>query len=499
MTRNSTDTVVVVAAPTREAGADAAGPGTTDTVLTSYDDLTRDLPGDPARVIVLDGEGAEHAVSALAHHVRTGLPVLLEIGGSAGSRERLEQLGRLLPDLGVVGVETWRERSLVALGWGEGLRGPGLAQLVELRDHRPVAGTAPTSSARPAAPPRAPSAPGLGQRARRLLPLAALLGLAAVVVLVLVGVLAGSTALLVLLALGVAVLQVGTLAVVAVLWRDVRGVRADTRELGGVVRRRTKRLLDQGGRSRRRDAAAARRLDVIDRRTTLVVTEQRRRFSRLAAEDRQLHLTTRRQQQAWDNLGELVDLSAAVPPAGGWAASPDVVLCLVDRLLERRPALVVECGSGVSTLFLALAAEQHGLPTRIVSLEHLEEYAEGTRALLARHGVAHRAEIRLAPLGPSSVPGHDTAWYAESAVADLAEIGLLFVDGPPEATGPMVRYPAVPLLRDRFAADCTIVLDDAVRDDEREAERRWAEELPDFTLDHVREYDKHASVLSRRG
>ena len=207
-------------------------------------------------------------------------------------------------------------------------------------------------------------------------------------------------------------------------------------------------------------------------------------------------VVTRRQMQAFHNLVEMVPLRAALPPLGGWAASPDLVLEVVDHLLAERPRLVVELGSGVSTAVLALAVREHGLDTRIVSLDHNAHYAAQTRRLLERHGVADLVDVRFAPLARTHVPDHLTPWYDEAAIADLHDIGMLVVDGPPTATGPAARYPAVPLLADRFAARCCIVVDDTTRPGDRAVVARWADQLPDFAVRDL-PLEKGAAVLHR--
>ena len=184
--------------------------------------------------------------------------------------------------------------------------------------------------------------------------------------------------------------------------------------------------------------------------------------------------------QATQNLFALVAPRGPVPSMVGYVASPDVLLVLVQKFLMLRPSLTIECGSGTSTLFLALAAQQHGVGGRIVSLENDREYAEGTRALLAEHGVGHLAEVRYAPLTPTTLPDHEGSWYDPAALEDLHDIGLAFVDGPPGSGGPQARYPMVPLLADRFAPACAIVMDDANRRDERGVTERWLTQLDGF-------------------
>ena len=209
-------------------------------------------------------------------------------------------------------------------------------------------------------------------------------------------------------------------------------------------------------------------------------------------------LATMRQTQAMLNLFALGPVKGIVPAMGGWAASPDVVAVLVEELLERRPRLIVECGSGVSTLWLALVIEWYSLPSRIVSLDHDPGYAEQTRRSLARHDVGRHAEVRDAPLTSVGLAGHSTDWYDPAALTDLTDIGLLFVDGPPETTGPLVRWPAVPLLGERLAPTATVVLDDLVRASEQEVAARWAVALPDFTVERL-PLQKGAAVFRRGG
>src|ERR687891_1928258 len=48
---------------------------------------------------------------------------------------------------------------------------------------------------------------------------------------------------------------------------------------------------------------------------------------------------------------------APFPPFRGWAISPDFAVLLLTQVLTRRPARVVELGSGVSTLVLGYALE----------------------------------------------------------------------------------------------------------------------------------------------
>lgn len=202
----------------------------------------------------------------------------------------------------------------------------------------------------------------------------------------------------------------------------------------------------------------------------------------------------REQAQAMLNLFALAEVESPVPAMGGWAASPDVIVFLVEELIRLRPSLVVEFGSGVSTLWLALVIRQRELPTRIVALEHEPQFAQKTRELLSLHGVGDVADVRDAPLVASETDG--TPWYDQSQLEDLHDVGLVFVDGPPAATGALARMPAVPVLKGRLAESCTIVLDDLVRAEEKEIAKAWRESLADFAYQELR-FEKGAAIFRR--
>jgi len=205
---------------------------------------------------------------------------------------------------------------------------------------------------------------------------------------------------------------------------------------------------------------------------------------------------TFRQIEATQNLGAIIPTTDVLPATRGWAASPDLLLVLVDQVITQRPRLVVECGSGASTLWFALALRRFGIDGRIVALDHDPVFAGKTRDFLARHGVSDLAEVRDAPLEDVSLAGGSYSWYARRAWEDLTGIDLLFVDGPPAATGSKARYPALPLLREALNPAATIVLDDLVVPDMRETLRLWLDEYPGFHSE-ILPLEKQAALLRK--
>jgi predicted O-methyltransferase YrrM len=239
-------------------------------------------------------------------------------------------------------------------------------------------------------------------------------------------------------------------------------------------------------------------LDLADRIGNLAGQSTRtfETVRRIEADTRKELKQTFRQLEALQNLNAVLPTSDVLPATRGWAASPDLLLALIDLVIAERPSLIVECGSGASTLWLALALRRFGIDGRIIALDHDPVFSGRTRDFLARHDVLDLAEVRDAPLESFSLDGETYSWYARTAWEDLAGIDLLFVDGPPAATGHQARYPALPLLNKSLSPIATIVLDDLIVPDMRELLSRWLDADPGFRSE-ILPLEKQAAVLRR--
>ena len=241
--------------------------------------------------------------------------------------------------------------------------------------------------------------------------------------------------------------------------------------------RRVMQTLDRLAQDRQRDHAQL--LDQVDQVRT-ALTEQSQAIHRGLTW--QLNRINGEQKRLYPELEALIDLRASLPlraplpPLRGWAASPDVLKWMTTWMRDHQPRLVIECGSGTSTVLFGYLAQQTGVG-RVVALEHDQRYAKQTRELAVRHGVAEWVEVRDARLQPWQHGDETWDWYDLTATEDLDEIGLLFVDGPPVSSGKLARYPAGPLLVTRLARDGIAVLDDARRTDETRVSDRWLKEI----------------------
>ena len=171
-------------------------------------------------------------------------------------------------------------------------------------------------------------------------------------------------------------------------------------------------------------------------------------------------------------------LTRSLPAMRDWATRPDFLLGLTLHVKTELPRVIVECGSGVSTLVLARCAEMNGIG-HVYSLEHLPDFADKTRQEIARHGLATYATVFTSPLIHHDINNEQWLWYSFQTLL-LDTIDLFVIDGPPGDTGRLARYPAGPLLFNQLSPHAAVFLDDTYRSEEREILERWGLEFPEY-------------------
>jgi chaperonin cofactor prefoldin len=203
---------------------------------------------------------------------------------------------------------------------------------------------------------------------------------------------------------------------------------------------------------------------------------------------RQIHAACGMQQYIGSGL-----MPVASAEGNSWPISPDFSLCLVRCIEFNDYDMVVEFGSGLSTVVVAKALahvatrKQRRGSVPFISFDHLEQYYRQTHVHLELAGVGDSVQLHLAPLYDYIAPSGKVYPYyscleqladaaAQFSVPDLRL--LVIVDGPPAATGKHARYPALPLCMNYFPdAQIDLLLDDYIRDDEKEVVALWRAEL----------------------
>ena len=205
----------------------------------------------------------------------------------------------------------------------------------------------------------------------------------------------------------------------------------------------------------------------------------------------------RTQTQAIQSIYTFITPRYPLPSMSRWTAFPDLAETIVRECMTNKPKLVVELGSGVSTLITAYALEQHGeKDAHIISLDHSQEYTQKTQDLLTVHELETKAQVLYSPLEPTQVGNKNYIWYNIDLLTTKDTIDLLIVDGPPAKTNQLARYPALPLLFSKLSKECIIILDDAARPSEQQAVSQWLREFPGFKQEYINS-KKGLSILRR--
>jgi hypothetical protein len=189
-----------------------------------------------------------------------------------------------------------------------------------------------------------------------------------------------------------------------------------------------------------------------------------RGIERLVRLGRPIETLKRRPADAPISRSQLEDLHRAwANPA--YQADLDYLELVCDHAMSA-DAPVLECGSGLTTILLALTAGRRGMP--VWSLEHDVGWYRSTRRVLAYFRL-RGINLCHAPL----VRYGGYAWYEVQLPLMPGRFGLVVCDGPPGSTlgG---RGGLMPVMWRRLLG-ATILVDDAERPSERAMLAGWAD------------------------
>lgn len=179
----------------------------------------------------------------------------------------------------------------------------------------------------------------------------------------------------------------------------------------------------------------------------------------------------------------------------GWPISPDMGLFILEKMQEKHYDLIVEFGSGTSTVLLAKSVEsflhqigdldqtKKGPPLpEIFSFEHDAVYFTKTKKALQSAGLDRFVRLMHSPLVDWESDGATYKFYdCQTELINLANKHkganlriLVLIDGPPSSTCSNARYPAVPYVFSILQGNnIDIMLDDAARPEEKKVIDLW--------------------------
>ena len=185
-----------------------------------------------------------------------------------------------------------------------------------------------------------------------------------------------------------------------------------------------------------------------------------------------------RQTEALMCIHGRMRFAATVPSLRGWPVSPDFAVLAMRQVEHLKDigsnSLVVECGSGASTIIIGTLLRDLGRG-RLVSLESDQKCYEDSRRNVLAHGLQNWVEIHHAPLINYDLHGRQHPWYDVTGLNLPGKVNLLIVDGPRGDVSKLTRFPAVPVLLPWLEKGCRVLVDDAYRSDEQEMVQRWME------------------------
>ena len=171
-------------------------------------------------------------------------------------------------------------------------------------------------------------------------------------------------------------------------------------------------------------------------------------------------------------------INGVIPPFPhqGFELTGEEASFLYHLIRRQRPRLIMELGSGSSTVLLAAAVRANGIG-RVISVEHAPEHADRTAQVLAQAELSEWVQVVRAPLVEQRVDERKLQWYdVDALLSTLTEkIDFLLVDGPPGKMQSLSRYPALPVLLPHLSPQALVFVDDGGREDEIKMVELWRE------------------------
>ncbi len=174
-----------------------------------------------------------------------------------------------------------------------------------------------------------------------------------------------------------------------------------------------------------------------------------------------------------------------------WTIKADFALLLSEKLKENRYDLIVEFGSGMSTILLGTLLKNKKYKTKLISFEHNKMYYDETLKKIRIYKLSKYIDLVYTPLTEYVYEKNKFLYY--NCNRKLNEIKhnfsnniksiMVIVDGPPGSTGNIARFPALTHILNIFSdKSIDIFLDDYKREQEKLVVEEWILVLKKTTL-----------------
>ena len=187
-----------------------------------------------------------------------------------------------------------------------------------------------------------------------------------------------------------------------------------------------------------------------------------------------------------------LEIKNKLPFTQGYAASPDFLYLIKDIIQKYKPKIILEAGSGVSTIIASYAMKKYS-NGKIISLDHEEKYSENTKIEININNLDKYSTIIHAPLKKYN---NGNIWYDIKGIKNIGEIDFFIIDGPPSKKSKNARYYALPLLIKKLKKGSIIILDDCKRKEEKHIISLWKKEFNCFEFEYI-DNSKGAYIIKK--
>ncbi len=215
-----------------------------------------------------------------------------------------------------------------------------------------------------------------------------------------------------------------------------------------------------------------------------------------SVEHRRRTVYDERQLQALLGLYSTLKPEAPIPMLRTAALGADTALEYVRLIRQLKPTVVMELGSGVSTVLAALQLRENGAG-KVIALDDDEAWTAKTKDDLLEHHVQDWADVRYAKLQPHTVENEKISWYDTSLIEDVERIDVLLIDGPRDLHDQGNRRPGLVHLLPLFSEDVVIIVDDGDRPRWNAWVQQWALENK-FFVEEPFLNEKRSLILYRK-
>ena len=176
------------------------------------------------------------------------------------------------------------------------------------------------------------------------------------------------------------------------------------------------------------------------------------------------------------------------------------LIFLKRELILNKRKNILEFGSGLSTIFLALVIKRMKLEATITTIESDSDWVSIIEEKIFFYHLEDIITIVYAPLVDSQEEVNDQKWYNPeiilNVIKDKGLFDMVVIDGPPAFYDEikLSRYNALPFIQKFLGDSYTIFLDDAIRPGEKRIMELWKENLQVHFLVY-----EHQIAVSRKG